>query len=132
MYRQGDAFCLETQHYPDSPNHANFPSTVLRPGKVYSTTTVYGSQRTEPGTAVFSFPGGAGSAIRLRRPPPGRSTGGLVKKIDPLVEEAVDTLGLSDPTRRRLLSGAGPGQRLGGGRRTAVGLLLGQQVDKSR
>ena len=42
MYRQGDAFCLETQHYPDSPNHANFPSTVLRPGQVYSTTTVYG------------------------------------------------------------------------------------------
>jgi len=42
MYRQGDAFCLETQHYPDSPNHANFPSTVLRPGQVYNTTTVYG------------------------------------------------------------------------------------------
>jgi aldose 1-epimerase len=34
-------FCLETQHYPDSPNHANFPSTVLRPGQVYRTTTVF-------------------------------------------------------------------------------------------
>ena len=34
-------FCLETQHYPDSPNHANFPSTLLRPGKTYRTTTVY-------------------------------------------------------------------------------------------
>ena len=41
MYRQGDGLALETQHYPDSPNHANFPSTVLRPGQVYQTTTVY-------------------------------------------------------------------------------------------
>jgi len=41
MYRQGDGFALETQHYPDSPNHANFPSTVLRPGQVYETTTIY-------------------------------------------------------------------------------------------
>jgi aldose 1-epimerase len=41
MYRQGDGFALETQHYPDSPNHPNFPSTVLRPGQVYRTTTVY-------------------------------------------------------------------------------------------
>jgi len=41
MYRQGDGFALETQHYPDSPNHANFPSTVLRPGQVYNTTTIY-------------------------------------------------------------------------------------------
>jgi len=41
MYRQGDGFALETQHYPDSPNHANFPSTVLRPGEVYKTQTIY-------------------------------------------------------------------------------------------
>jgi aldose 1-epimerase len=41
MYRQGDGFALETQHYPDSPNHANFPSTVLRPGQLYATTTIY-------------------------------------------------------------------------------------------
>jgi aldose 1-epimerase len=34
-------FCLETQHYPDSPNHANFPSTVLKPGQDYKTTTVF-------------------------------------------------------------------------------------------
>ncbi|MFC9284947.1 aldose epimerase family protein [Streptomyces collinus] len=40
-YRQGDALCLETQHFPDSPNHANFPSTVLRPGQTYRTTTVH-------------------------------------------------------------------------------------------
>ena len=41
MYRQGDGFALETQHFPDSPNHDNFPTTVLRPGEVYDTTTVY-------------------------------------------------------------------------------------------
>jgi aldose 1-epimerase len=41
MYRQGDGFALETQHYPDSPNHSNFPSTVLRPGEVYETQTIY-------------------------------------------------------------------------------------------
>ena len=40
-YRQSDGFALETQHFPDSPNHPNFPSTVLRPGQVYRTTTVY-------------------------------------------------------------------------------------------
>ena len=40
-YRQGDAFAFETQHFPDSPNHANFPSTVLRPGETYKSTTVY-------------------------------------------------------------------------------------------
>jgi aldose 1-epimerase len=41
MYRQGDGLALETQHFPDSPNRPNFPSTVLRPGQVYRTTTVY-------------------------------------------------------------------------------------------
>lgn len=40
-YRQGDALCLETQHFPDSPNHANFPSTVLRPGRTYRTSTLH-------------------------------------------------------------------------------------------
>jgi aldose 1-epimerase len=34
-------FCLETQHFPDSPNHANFPSTTLRPGQMYRTGTVH-------------------------------------------------------------------------------------------
>ena len=36
-----NAFCLETQHYPDSPNQSAFPSTLLRPGEVYETTTVH-------------------------------------------------------------------------------------------
>jgi len=40
-YRQSDGFALETQHFPDSPNHANFPSTVLRPGQAYDQTTVF-------------------------------------------------------------------------------------------
>lgn len=35
------AFCLETQHYPDSPNHPRFPSTTLAPGETYKTTTIY-------------------------------------------------------------------------------------------
>jgi aldose 1-epimerase len=40
-YRQGDGLALETQHFPDSPNKPDFPSTVLRPGETYETTTVY-------------------------------------------------------------------------------------------
>jgi len=35
------AFAMETQHYPDSPNQPNFPSTVLRPGQTYKTVTIY-------------------------------------------------------------------------------------------
>ncbi len=35
------AFCLETQHFPDSPNKVDFPTTLLRPDEVYETTTVY-------------------------------------------------------------------------------------------
>jgi aldose 1-epimerase len=40
-YTKRSAFCLETQHFPDSPNHAGFPSTVLKPGQRYHTTTIY-------------------------------------------------------------------------------------------
>ena len=40
-YRQGDGLALETQHYPDSPNQPDFPSTVLRPGETYETTTIF-------------------------------------------------------------------------------------------
>ena len=40
-YVRRSAFCLETQHYPDSPNHPEFPSTALKPGETYQTTTVY-------------------------------------------------------------------------------------------
>src|ERR1700677_2292749 len=41
VYRQHDAFALETQHFPDSPNQPNFPSTVLAPGDTFKSTTVY-------------------------------------------------------------------------------------------
>ncbi|HTT36420.1 MAG TPA: aldose epimerase family protein [Burkholderiales bacterium] len=40
-YRARAALCLEAQHFPDSPNQARFPSTILRPGEVYRQTTVY-------------------------------------------------------------------------------------------
>ena len=35
------ALCLETQHFPDSPNHPQFPSTILRPGQIFESTTVF-------------------------------------------------------------------------------------------
>ena len=41
MLRQGAGFALETQHFPDSPNQPAFPSTVLRPGETFRSTTVY-------------------------------------------------------------------------------------------
>jgi aldose 1-epimerase len=41
VYRFRYGIALETQHYPDSPNHPNFPSTILRPGQQYHTRTVY-------------------------------------------------------------------------------------------
>jgi aldose 1-epimerase len=40
-YRFRDGFCLETQHFPDSPNQKNFPSTILRPGEVKKSVTVF-------------------------------------------------------------------------------------------
>jgi len=41
VYNQYGAFCLETQHFADSVNHPNFPSTILRPGQTYKQTTIY-------------------------------------------------------------------------------------------
>jgi len=40
-YHFRNGFCLETQHFPDSPNHPDFPSTVLNPGEIYQSKTVY-------------------------------------------------------------------------------------------
>lgn len=40
-YRHRAGLCLETQHFPDSPNQPSFPNTILRPGEVYRTTTIY-------------------------------------------------------------------------------------------
>ena len=41
VYKLRSGFCLETQHYPDSPNHSNFPSTILQPGQTYASKTVF-------------------------------------------------------------------------------------------
>lgn len=40
-YQKYTGLCLEPQHFPDAPNHPNFPSTVLRPGEEYKQTTIY-------------------------------------------------------------------------------------------
>lgn len=41
IYQRNAGFCLETQHFPDSPNHPQFPSTVLEPGGEFSSSTVF-------------------------------------------------------------------------------------------
>jgi aldose 1-epimerase len=41
VFGQHSALCLETEHYPDSPNHSHFPSTVLKPGESCCSTTIY-------------------------------------------------------------------------------------------
>ncbi len=41
VYHAREAFCLELQHFPDSPNHPHFPSTRLKPGMTYRQTTEY-------------------------------------------------------------------------------------------
>jgi aldose 1-epimerase len=41
VYRQHSAVALETQAFPDSPNHPNFPNTILHPGEIYNSATVY-------------------------------------------------------------------------------------------
>src|SRR5579862_3895187 len=40
-YQRRNGFCLETQHFPDSPNHPDFPSTILKPGETFHQTTVF-------------------------------------------------------------------------------------------
>jgi aldose 1-epimerase len=40
-YKPNDAFCFEPQHFPDSPNHPNFPTTELKPGQKYQNTIIY-------------------------------------------------------------------------------------------
>jgi aldose 1-epimerase len=41
IYQRHSGLCLETQHFPDSPNRPNFPSTILKPGRVYKSLTVH-------------------------------------------------------------------------------------------
>jgi len=40
-YKRRYGLCLETQHFPDSPNHPDFPSTILRPGERFQSQTVF-------------------------------------------------------------------------------------------
>lgn len=48
VYGRRSAFCLETQHFPDSPNHPKFPTTELKPGQTYHQTTVYKFSKISP------------------------------------------------------------------------------------
>ena len=41
VYQKRSGFCLETQHFPDSPNQPDFPSTILQPGNTYRSRTIY-------------------------------------------------------------------------------------------
>ena len=41
VYNLRNGLCLETQHFPDSPNHPNFPTTILKPGDTYSSQTMF-------------------------------------------------------------------------------------------
>jgi len=41
VYKRRYGFCLETQHFPDSPNHPDFPSTILKPGETFQSKTVF-------------------------------------------------------------------------------------------
>jgi aldose 1-epimerase len=41
FYNLRTGFCLETQHFPDSPNQSNFPSVILNPEETYQTQTIY-------------------------------------------------------------------------------------------
>lgn len=41
IYKKRTGFCLETQHYPDSPNHPEFPNTILNPGETYMSQTTF-------------------------------------------------------------------------------------------
>ena len=40
-YKHRTAFCLETQHFPDSPNQEHFPSTILNKGEIYKSSCIY-------------------------------------------------------------------------------------------
>jgi aldose 1-epimerase len=41
VYKRRSGFCLETQHFPDSPNKPDFPSTILKPGQEYTSRTMF-------------------------------------------------------------------------------------------
>ena len=41
VYNEKEAVCFETQYYPDTPHHDNFPSSILKAGETYNKTTIY-------------------------------------------------------------------------------------------
>jgi len=41
VYGKRSGLCLETQHFPDSPNHSNFPTAILKPGQPFQSKTVF-------------------------------------------------------------------------------------------
>ena len=53
-FRQGDGLAIETEHFPDSPNKANFPSALLRPGEVLHSTTVFHFAATRKPPGAYS------------------------------------------------------------------------------
>jgi aldose 1-epimerase len=57
VYRHRTGLCLETQHFPDSPNHPGFPSTILEPGRVYRSRTVwsFGTGAARKGLGAVSY-----------------------------------------------------------------------------
>lgn len=59
-YRQGAGYTFETQHFPDSPNHPNFPSTLLNPGQTFRSTTVFKFRTDSEGMAVAAAGGARG------------------------------------------------------------------------
>ena len=65
-YHVHSALCLEASHYPDSPNHANFPTTELKPGEVYQSTIIYRFSA-ESKAAAKSDPEKAGGAGPIQR-----------------------------------------------------------------
>jgi aldose 1-epimerase len=62
VYRFRNGLCLETQHYPDSPNHPNFPTTIVRPGHEYKSRTVFEFRSTP------AFPAGTYFENQVERP----------------------------------------------------------------
>src|SRR3979411_848773 len=58
VYQRRNAFCLEPQHYPDSPNQPNFPSVVLKPGQVYKHTLIYRFSVQHQATGSLEAPDG--------------------------------------------------------------------------
>jgi hypothetical protein len=76
-YRRTEAFTLETQHFPDSPNKPNFPTTELKPGQDFSFDAISASRRMRPCRHCRGEgrPSRSGCSFRCRPTAPGESAG---------------------------------------------------------